>query len=241
MGEKLIHDFVSACGQNPGLTLNRQGMRAFFRASRRELPTGDPLLTLPSLTSTSALPTLESILRMVTAFGVSLLDFQSPQPPPTNRSLYTPASIGTGTKRRCCLPKKVRDHVGRELKRVVEGPDMPPSFKQFCQRMQVSPGFVAYRFPELCRTYMKRRNGLARARQDAIFQAMFKAVQDGVMDAYVSGRLTQQKQLVRAVAESAGISIVMARQAVANWDHAAKRGRNKARRRKAPTSHSSRH
>lgn len=215
LGEKLVRDLVAACTINPELTLNRQGMRMFFKRYRCELPMGDPLLSMPSLTSLSMRPTLETIIRMVTAFNVSLLDFQTAQPPLTNRSLYTPASPAVPIRSHCRLPQEVRARVEAALEQALAIPDKPPPFATFCQKLKVSTGYVAYQFPILARAYVARRNKIMHTERTAMLTAAKAAIEAGLMNDYTSGQMTQKKQLIREVARISGVSIVTARKAVA--------------------------
>lgn len=213
LGENLIQDLLAACAINPELTLNRQGMRAFFKRSRCELPKGDPLLGMSSLRGTGMRPTLETILRMATAFGVSLLDFQTDQSPSTNRSLYPPKSPAITSRPYRRLPPEVRDRVA--LEKVLENPQMPPPFGVFCQKLLVSTGYVAYQFPALARIYAIRRNEILHADKMTKTTAAHAAIDAGLMEDFRSGRILHKKQLISAVADASGVSVNAARKAVA--------------------------
>lgn len=224
LGEKLILDMVAASALDPTLTLNRQCMRAFFKRYRRELPKGDPLLTMPSLTSASMRPTLETIVRMATAFDVSLLDFQTAQPPSINRSLYPPKSLPFEVRLHGRLPSEVGDRVARALNEVLTVPDTPPPFAAFCQNLGVSTGYVVYRFPVLAKTYAERRRNAGRVHQRILLKAARMAAEAGLINDYITGRISQKRQLVHAIAGASGVSIVMARKVVAMYqDKLAKR------------------
>lgn len=215
LGEKLVEELVAACALDPTLTLHREAMRLFFKRSRCELPKGDPLLTTPSLTSRSCRPTLGTIIRMATAFNLSLLDFQAAQPPPINRALYTPKSPGFPVRPRRKLPPEVRARVEEALTTILASPDIPPPFIAFCERMRVSTGYVAYQFPALAKQYAERCRVGVRALADASMKAAQAAIDAGLMEDYTSGLMTQKKQLIRAVAQASKVSIVTARKAVA--------------------------
>lgn len=217
LGEKLVEELVAASATDPGLTLNREGMRLFFKRSRCELPKGDPLLTTPSLTSRSCRPTLGTMIRMATAFNVSLLDFQSAQPPPVNRSLYTPQSPGFPARPRHKLPPEARVRVEEALETLLARPEMPPPFLAFCEQQRVSTGYVAYQFPVLAKRYAERRSVGVREKAVARLKAAQMAIDAGLMEDYTSGRMTQKKQLIRAVALTSKVSIVTARKAVASY------------------------
>lgn len=220
LGEKLILGLVEACTLSPQLELNRQCMRTFFKRSRRELPKGDPLLAMPSLTSESTRPTLETIIRMATAFNVSLLDFQTAQPPPVNRPLYPPMSPAFQIRPHRRLPTEVRDRVEKALAKVLASPETPPPFGAFCQKLQVSTGYVAYQFAALAKTYAERRRNAAHVHKAAMLKAAQVAAEAGLIRDYISGQIKQKKHLIRAIAGASGVSIVVARRTVALYQDA---------------------
>lgn len=214
LGEKLIEELVAACAQDPTLTLSRQGMLTFFKQAHCELPKRDPLRNLRSLTSW-ALPTLTTMLRMATAFNVSLLDFQTAQPPAINRALYVSASPSTSVRRSPRHSPDVRRRVEAALKEVLASPDIPPPYLRFSQKLKVSTGYIAYHFPSLFKAYAQRRCQLKAATQAADLEAAQAVINNGLMDRYAHRQITQKKRLITAAAQASGASIVLARKAVA--------------------------
>lgn len=212
-GEDLIYELVEACARDPKISINRRSMRLFFKRHRRDLPAGDPLLTVPSLTSDTMRPSLGTVLRMVTAFNVSLLDFQSSEPPETTRALYGPASPLLPKRTRTPIPKAVRERVSAAFGSVLGSPQILCPFNLFCARLGVSGGYVRYQFPSLSKTYIARR-------KDWVFeseQSKLLAARDAssaLIEDYERGRIRQLKDLIRKVSSVADVSIVTARKAV---------------------------
>ncbi len=213
-GEDLIYELIGACARDPGISINRHSMRMFFKRHRRELPAGDPLLTTPSLTSESMRPSLGTVLRMVTAFGVSLLDFQSPEPPETTCSLYAPASPLLPKRARRRHSQTVRERVSSAIEGVLGKPESLCPFRLFCAKLGVSTGYVRYQFPSLTRIYIARRKEWVSGFGQSKLLAAKNAASSGLIEDYEHGRIKQLKGLIREVASVAGVSIVTARRAV---------------------------
>lgn len=213
-GEDLIYELIEACACDPTVTINRQSMRLFFKRHRRELPAGDPLLAIPSLTSGTSRPSLASILRMATAFNVSLLDFQSSEPPETTRELYGPASPPLPRTFRPRHSREVRDRVEAALSRALKGPKVLVSFRLFCAQQGVSTGYVLHQLPCQARAYIARRKDWATASGRSKLHAAQTVAGSGLVEDYQQGRIKQLKDLIREVASAAGVSIVTARKAV---------------------------
>lgn len=212
-GESLIYELVEACARDPMISINRQCMRVFFKRHRKELPAGDPLLTAPSLTSDSMRPSLGTVLRMLTAFNVSFLDFQSSEPPETTGELYGPASPEVPVRRRPRYPVAVRERVKSALEKALGSSEALVSLDLFCRRLGVSEGYVRYRFPSLSRTYIARRkNWVFESEQSKLLAA--RNASSVLIEDYERGRIKQLKDLIREVASVAGVSIVTARRAV---------------------------
>lgn len=212
-GEDLVCEIVEACARDPMISINRSSMRQFFKLHRKELPTGDPLLRAPSLTGDSTRPSLGTVLRMLTAFNVSFLDFQSSEPPETTRELYGSASPQVPTRRRPRYPVAVQDRVKSALESALESSEALVSLDLFCGRLGVSQGYVRYRFPALIRTYVARRKDWVHGSEQSKLLSAKKA-SAGLIDDYELGRIRQLKHVVREVACVAGVSIVTARRAV---------------------------
>jgi len=214
-GEKLLYELVSSSAQNPDIIINRESMRLFFKRIRKEIPPGDPLLSLRSFTSSSARPSLSSVLRLATTFDVSLLDFQTTEPPITSRGLYGATSVQLPIKKHGRLSKDTQEKVALALKAALASPDLPLPFGQLCSRLKVSTGYIFYQFPSLSRAYAQLRKARVGTIQNSMMATAQKAIDSGLMDDYLHGRIKQLKDLVRAVASVSGVSTVMARKAIA--------------------------
>lgn len=212
-GEDLVCELVEACARDPMVSINRSSMRLFFKLHRKELPAGDPLLTAPSLTSYSMRPSLGTVLRMLTAFNVSFLDFQSSEPPETTRELYGSASPEVPTRRRPRYPVAVRERVRSALEKALASSETLVSLGLFCGRLGVTEGYVRYRFPALSRMYIARRKDWIFESEQSKLRAA-KNASTGIINEYELGQIRQLKDVVREVACVAGVSIVTARRAV---------------------------
>lgn len=213
-GEKLILDLVTACAEKPELALNHESVVTFFRRNRHELPRGDPLLNSRTLNGTG-LPSLWTLLRMATAFNVSLLDFQTAEPPQGSLPLFGSHSHQLPTRKRSRLSNEVKTKVHHSLDASLASPQTPPPFSLFCKMLAVSPGYVSYQFPELTRSYLARRKSVVRGNRAEMLRAAQVAVDSGLLRRYEIGEIHQLKDLVLAVAEAVGVSIVTARKAIA--------------------------
>lgn len=214
LGERLIHDLVKACAENPSLELNWHSISTFFRKVRNELPRKDPLRNSKAFLHTGRRPALSSLLRMATTLNVHLLDFQTREAPSISYPLYGPEPLLLDAHRQARLPKSTRVRVERELREALEDEGFLPPFRSFCVRLQVSTGYVRYHFQSLVRDYMKRRGAVRKASFEEYARAAEQALDAGLMTAYLEGRITQRKELIREVAWRAGVSIPTARKAV---------------------------
>jgi len=213
-GEDLIYELIEACARDPTISLNRRTMQLFFRRHRRELPAGDPLLSVPSLTSDTSRPSLGTALRMAKAFGVSLLDFQSTTVPETTGELYGAASTPLPKVYRPRHTKEVRDRVEAALCHALREKDALVSFRLFCAQQGVSTGYVLHQLPSQSNAYIARRKEGVTASARVKLLAAQRVAYAGLVEDYQQGRIRQLKDLIRAVASASGVSIVTARKAV---------------------------
>ncbi len=212
-GEKLLHELVTACAENPDLTLNREGMRLFFKRHRRDLPPGDPLFNVRALGSRSNRPSLMSVLKFATAFGASLLDFQSSRPPGVSHCLYVAASLPS-SRRSGRHPRSVYLKVQVALNSALENPKSSAAFRTFCANLDVSTGYVRHNFPVEARKYADLRREYSHWRRESITVAALEMANSGLIDDYRSGRIKQVKELIRAVANASGVQTLTARKVV---------------------------
>lgn len=212
-GEQLLHELVTACAENPNLTLNREGMRLFFKRHRRDLPPGDPLVNVRALGSRSSKPSLMSVLKFATAFGASLLDFQSSRPPDVTHCLYDAASIPS-SRRSGRHSRSVYLKVQAALKAALDNPKSSPAFRTFCANQNVSTGYVRHNFSIEARRYADLRREYSQWRRESVTVAALEMANSGLIDDYRSGRIKQLKELIRAVANASGVQTLTARKVV---------------------------
>lgn len=214
-GEKLICDLVSACAENPELTLRWQSISEFFKRARQELSPNDAMRYAPSFTRYGTYPTLDSLLRLATIFNISLLDFQTSKPPPLNFPLYGPERLSNGEKRHPRRPHATHAQVEARLIALLNCGDPLPPYNAFCEQLGVSKGYVNYRFPDLAQRYLQQRRLTRVSEHEASIRAAVMAIDDnGLWEAYQDGRIKQLKQLTREVARLARVSIPIARKVV---------------------------
>lgn len=189
-------------------------MRLFYRRHRRDLPARDPLLSVRSLGARSNRPSLMSVLKLATAFGTSLLDFQTSKPPEVSHCLYDAASVLSSPTRRDRRPRDAHLKVQLALQAVLASHIALPTFRAFCAKLEVSTGYVGYHFPIESRKYADRRRELSRWKRKSATLAALKAANSGLIDDYRSGRIRQLKELIRAISAASGVHVLTARRVV---------------------------
>lgn len=213
-GEKQIHELVGAGARNPTLTLHWSPIAAFYKRARNELSPNHPMRTRKSFSRQGGYPTLESLLQLVTTFNISLLDFQTLDPSTLNLPLYGPDSLPVGPSRPRQTPVTCLQ-VESKLKEILARSDPLPPFRDFCEELCVSKGFVSYRFPALSQSYLLRRRQMREeAREDAMSAAIRVVEQAGLWAEYCEGGV-KQKDLVRDIVRLAKVSVPIARKALA--------------------------
>lgn len=214
-GEKLICDLVNACAENPDLTLHWQSISKFFKRARQELPPNDAMRYSPSFTRNGTRPTLDTLLRLATLFNISLLDFQTPDPPDLNLPLYGPACLSIAEKQHPRRSLATHAQVeARVTSLLTSGAPLPP-YGAFCDQLRVSKGYVNYRFPDLAERYLKQRRLERSAAQQAKIRATVEVIEKySLWEAYMNGRIGRLKQLEREVAHLAKVTISTARKVV---------------------------
>lgn len=218
-GEKQIYELVGATASNPDLTLHWGSIATFFKRARRELSPNHPIRTrYVSFSRPGAYPTLESLLQLATTFNVSLLDFQTPEPAALNLPLYGPDCLPAGSSR----PRQTQAtylQVEAKLKEMLMDSYPLPPFRDFCEELGVSKGFVSYRFPELSQSYLlRRRQARVATKEDSMSSAIQTVKEAGLWTAYREGRI-KQKDVEREIVRLANVSVPTARAALSNYKH----------------------
>lgn len=216
-GEKQIHELISACAKNPGLTLQSDSIAEFFRRARLELSPNHPLRARSSSFSRyGSRATLESLLQLATTFNVSLLDFQASGQLAPNLPLYGPDCVPVGPGR----PRQTRAavlQVEAALKKLLENEKPLPPLRDFCEELGVSKGFVNYRFPELTKIYLSRRRLARESAKEAALAAAIRLVEKaGLWRDYHCGGV-RQKFIEREIVRMACVSVPIARKALLHF------------------------
>lgn len=215
-GEKLIYELIGASACKPDLTLHWSSITAFYETVRPELSPNHPLTTRTSFRRHGAYPTLDSLIELCTTFSVSLVDFQTPEAPALTLPLYGPENRPAANPRHPRRSPTTHVQVQTALNdALTSGCPLPP-FREFCERLGTSKGYVSYRFPTLARTYLcARRIARDDAQQTNILKATQMLKSSALWQAYIKNGMCQQKILVRKLSSLAGVTITVARKVVA--------------------------
>lgn len=218
-GEKLIHDLVGASAANPNLTLGWEAISTFYQKARRELSQNHPLITRTSFRRHGVYPTLDSLIELCTTFNVSLVDFQTAESPDLTLPLYGPADLPAASRRHPRRPPATHAQVEAALTGLLTSGRPLPPFREFCEHLGASKGYVSYRFPALAKIYLHaRRVARDAAYQDSIRVAMQTLRTSGLWQAYCHQGTSQQKTLVYDLSRLASVSINVARKVVSAYE-----------------------
>jgi len=218
-GEKLIHELVEASAANPNLTLRWEAISAFYDKARHELSQNHPLLTRESFRRHGAYPTLDSLIELCTTFNVSLVDFQTINSSDLTLPLYGPANLSAANRRHPRRPPATHAQVETALTELLSSDRPLPPFREFCEQLETSKGYVSYRFPALAKIYLDaRRVARDAAYQDSIRVAMQTLQTTGLWQAYLHRGMSQQKALVSDLSRLASVSINVARKVVTAYE-----------------------
>jgi Zn ribbon nucleic-acid-binding protein len=218
-GEKLIHGLIGASAANPNLKLHWESISAFYDKALQELSPNHPLTTRISFRRHSGYPTLGSLIELCTTFNISLIDFQSVEPPELTLPLYGPEDLPAIGRRHPKRTPATHAQVEAALTELLSSGRPLPPFREFCEHLGASKGYVSYRFPALAKTYLHARR-IARdaARENNFRMAMRTLQMSGLWQAYCQRGMSQQKKLVRDLSRLASVSINVARIVVSTYE-----------------------